>query len=176
MARRTALLLLFLALGALPGRPTTAHAQDGGSLLGAGVGAVSGLAAGGYITVAIVVARARFEDEYVFEIEDILDWESIPVIVGPAIGGVIGFFDPGRLYRSVLTGAGGMLVGAAVGLSAGHVYWDTVDGRWAGAAMGAGAGLAVGALVGLIWTPSDADGGASDPAAAGIPLTVRIPL
>lgn len=174
MARRTAFLLILFALGALPGTPVSAQGER--SLLGAAVGGVSGLASGGYITVAIVVARARFQDEYVFEIEDILDWESIPVIVGPAIGGTIGFFDDERLYRSVLTGAGGMLGGAGVGLLLGHYFWGTPDGRWAGASIGAGAGLALGALFGIIWTPSDGDGGPRSGSSAAIPIRLRIPL
>ena len=173
MARRTALLLLFLALGALPGTPAPARAQ--GSILGAAVGAGTGLAAGGYITVAIVVARARFEDEYVFEIEDILDWESIPVLVGPTTAGVIGFFDDERLYRSVIGGTSGLVAGAGIGLMLGHWYWRTPDGRWAGAAIWAGAGLAMGALTGLVW-PSGSDDEPGSPSASGIPLTVRIPF
>lgn len=165
---RKALLVALLAAAAVP---TPARPQGG--YLAAAIGAGAGLAAGGYVTVAVVVARARIENEYVFGIDDILDWESIPVIVGPATGVALGLWDDDRLVRTVIGGAAGTVAGMGVGLIVGGRVWEPPDGRWAGAAIGAGAGLILGSLAGMVWPERD-PASPEDPVAAAVPVTFRI--
>lgn len=168
---RKTVLIAVLAAGALP-----APARAQGSYLAAALGAGAGLVAGGYVTVAVVVARAQIEQEYVFGLDDILDWESIPVIVGPATGVALGLWDDDRLVRTVIGGAGGTLAGAGLGLLLGDRLWDPPEGRWAGAAIGAGAGLVLGALTGMAWPATESPSPGNPPAAAGVPVIFRIRL
>ena len=136
------LLVLALAAGAAP-RPAQTQVLSGA------VGALAGTAAGGYITLSIVVARAQF-GHYLHDYYDLFDWKSVPIIVGAGTGTAVGILQPSRLWSGLIFGAGGTALGAGLGFVIGNSVSDQPEGKWAGAAIGAGAGMAVGTIVGLL--------------------------
>lgn len=117
-------------------------------------GAVAGTAAGGYITLSIVVARAQ-TGHYLHEVRDLFGWTSLPVIVGAATGVTVGIADPNRLWTGFIVGAAGTAVGTGLGAVVGAAISERPEGKWAGAAIGAGAGMALGSLAGIIWPQPD---------------------
>jgi hypothetical protein len=150
-------------------------AQDAQSrLVPAAVGVVGGVAAGGYLAVAIVVLESRF-GRYLHDEKDLLGWRSVPVVAGAAVGGGLGVLDPDRLYRTVFLGAVGLGAGVAVGLSLGDIFGDTPEARWAGGAIGGGVGLVIGNLLGIL-LPENTGPGKVNVVQAHIPLMVRIPF
>lgn len=161
--------------------PAAARAQEGDAepqsrALGTALGALAGVAGGGYVTVTVIVAEAR-AGRYVHDIDDILGWRSAPVLLGAALGAGLGFYSPDRLQGAVVYGAGGLALGALAGLGIGSLIWEPPEGRWAGAAIGAGIGLVIGNAIGVfrplnLFTEDDDDA----PATAGVPVTFRIPL
>ena len=82
MARLLAVVLIALSLAAGSAAPATA--QLGRALIGAGVG----VAGGSVITMSAIVARARFQREYIDSVEDLIHWQTIPMIAAPAAGTV----------------------------------------------------------------------------------------
>ena len=90
-------------------RAPAAQAQ----ILSGAVGAVAGTAAGGYLSLSIIVARAQ-RGHYLHDFEDIFGWNSAPVLVGAATGGTLGILSPPRLWTSVIFGTGGAVVGIPV--------------------------------------------------------------
>jgi len=95
------------------------------------------------------------------------------VIAGGAVGTGLGIYSPERLERAILWGFGGMAVGGAVGLGVGQLVWRGPEGKWAGAAIGAGAGLVVAYIAGALTAGSSEDIGSADAAAVPIVFTVR---
>lgn len=154
--------------------PAGAAAQRLESRLAAtGVGAVAGVAGGGYISLSIIVAESRV-GRYVHDFRDVLGWRSVPVIAGGAIGAGVGAISPRRLEAAILYGAIGLGAGALAGIGVGSVFWEPPEGRWAGAAIGAGVGLMVGNMLGILYPYRAADGGDDNTGSAGIPLMVRV--
>jgi hypothetical protein len=155
--------------------PRAGAAQDPQNrVLPAAVGVVGGVAAGGYLAVAIVVLESRF-GRYLHDEKDILGWRSVPVVAGALVGGGLGFVDPDRLYRTMFLGAAGVGVGVAVGVALGDILGGTPEARWAGGAMAGGAGLMIGNLLGIL-LPADTGPGKVNVAQARVPLMVRIPF
>lgn len=168
-------LLLILALTA----PASLHAQEPQSrALATSLGVLAGAAGGGYVTVTVVVAEARF-GRYIHDVDDVLGWRSAPFLIGSLAGGTLGFYSPERLQGAVVFGAAGLAAGGLLGLAIGSQIWEPPEGRWAGAAIGAGVGLVIGNAIGIfnplnLFTQSDEGGTAVQE--AGIPIVFRIPL
>ncbi|MBX6363224.1 MAG: hypothetical protein IRZ00_05090 [Gemmatimonadetes bacterium] len=163
----------FVALFAV-GRDATAQNR----LLTAGIGGVAGLTAGGYISLSIIVARARHGD-YVYALNDVLGWGSVPVLLGAGTGAAVGYLDPPRLLRTVVGGTAGTLLGLGAGLVIGRSVWPPPEGKWAGAAIGAGAGLVLGSVVGLLWpggTAAARGEATTSPRAARVPIGLTLRL
>jgi hypothetical protein len=170
-SRRVALLLLILLASELP-RPTR-HAA-GQQILPALVGGAAGLASGGYVAIGLVSYQAR-RGHYLYSSEDALGWHATPILVGPAVGFLIGLLDQERLRRTIIGGAAAGVVGTGVGWLAGRHYWLPPEGKWAGAVIGGAAGLLAGSIVGALW-PTPREGtiaGADSPA---VPFRVVIPF
>lgn len=168
---------LLLALGLIVPSPAAAQEPEPQSrVLSTGLGAVAGLAGGGYVTLTVIVAESR-RGNYVHDIDDVLGWRSAPVLIGTLAGAGLGFYSPERLQGAVVYGAGGLALGALVGLGVGSAIWDPPEGRWAGAAIGAGVGLVLGNAIGVL-RPLNlfTEGGDDGAQAAGIPVMIRIPL
>jgi hypothetical protein len=171
--RTLRILLLAFALAA----PTALHAQQPQSrALATTIGGVAGLAAGGYLSVSVVVLEARV-GRYIHDIDDVLGWRTVPILAGGLAGAGLGLYSPERLQGAVVYGAAGLAVGGLAGMALGSAIWEPPEGRWAGAAIGAGVGLVIGNTIGILnplnlFTESDAEG----TAAAGVPIVFRVRL
>ena len=162
------LFLLLLAL--VPTAPPPAAAQEvGHAVIGGGLGVAGGVA----VTMAAVVARARFEHEYVHEPGDLIHWQSTPMIAAPAAGVAFGLAGEEALKGSIVGSITGLAVGAGVGAALGWILSDEAEWPWAGGVIGGGMGLAIGGLAGglLAWRDRESDGGPRTPV-----LTLSIPL
>lgn len=158
--------------------PAPAHAQEVvPALVGAGVGFLGG----GVATLSMVVGRARWESEYITGTGDLVGLTGAPLVIGTATGLAIGLWDEDRLRRSVIGGAGGMVLGIGTGWVAGIVFGDRRADKWAGAVIGAGIGLAAGALTGALLPPGE-DGSAGEEQVAtvggshGFHVGFRVPV
>lgn len=179
---RNSRLFVALALGATmlsSVQPAAAQApvEDvGGSLLMAAAGGAAGVIGGAYITVSLVVLQSR-RGHYLHDIQDVLDWKSVSVLVGGATGAALGMWSPERLKMGTLYGLGGAAVGLGTGLVVGPMIWDDDEGKWAAAAIGAGAGLALGSLLGMVaYELRDDNNGGPTPAAARVPIGFTVPV
>lgn len=141
---------------------------------GAAIGVVAGTLTGGYVTLAIVVARSR-AGYYVSSVSELLGWQAAPVIIGAATGGVVGYIDHKRVFRGTAFAVGGGVAGYALGRLVGGLVWDPPEGSWAGGAIGAGVGVVAGGLIGA-FVGDFSDDSRSAPAAGIFPISVRIPL
>ena len=172
MWRKAVLSLLALLAIELP-RPThTASAQQ---LLPALVGGATGFAAGGYVGIGIITLQAR-RGRYLYSAEDALGWHAAPVLVGPAVGFLIGLFDQERLRRTVIGGAIGGVAGTGVGWLTGLQLWRPPEGKWAGAVIGGAAGLLAGSIAGALWPAPSEEGGVEATESFVLPIRVVIPF
>lgn len=145
------LLLLVTALAGLPGR---AAAQVERVVLGSAIGA----AGGAVVTFAAIVARARWQHEYITSVEDLIDWYSVPMLAAPAAGALFGLAGEKAHEASIVGSTGGMVAGALIGTGLGHLLADDPEAPWVGAIVGAGIGLSVGGLAaGFIAWHNDED-------------------
>lgn len=141
-------------------------------LLPALAGGVGGVVAGGVTTLGIFVARSR-AGNFIFDLENVQEirLETLPVILFPLAGIVLGTTDSSRL-RDVGVGAGlGLVVGGALGVAIGASLSESSEGRWAGGIIGSAAGLVLGAVVGSLTAGPGGGGGSPLPLAS-----LRIPL
>lgn len=157
-------------LAAALAMPAPASAQ--GRILPGAVGALSGMGAGGYVSVGVVALRAR-RGHYLFALKDAFGWDSAAVIAGGGTGIVLGIWDPNRLQNTILSTAALGLVGTGIGAAIGHVRWPPPEGKWAGAVIGGGVGVLAGAVVGVL-LPSDLLG--SEQSETGIPFLLQVPF
>lgn len=151
MARWIVGALLALSLGALT--PTAAPAQLGRALIGTGVG----VAGGTVVTLSAIVFRARFQQEYIDEVDDLIHWQTIPMVAAPAAGMLFGFAGGSALKGSVVGSVTGMAAGAAVGTGIGWLVSEDQESPWAFGVIGAGVGMTVAGLTGGIlgWSRDD---------------------
>lgn len=166
--RPTLLLATFVVLMAASPQPAAAQEVMPRAALGAGLGVLGGVG----ITVAKVVARARYQNEYLHEPSDLIHWQSISMILAPAAGGVFGVHSWDALRGGFIGSASGFAAGAGIGVLVGHLTSETPEGRWAGGAIGGGLGLAVGGLIGgyLGWREHEEGG------SAPLSFEVRVPV
>jgi hypothetical protein len=170
MRRTIPILLLILTL--LPLTPPPASAQVKEAVIGGAAGFAGGVA----MTLAIVVARARIQGQYLDSPSDLVHWQTTPMIAGPASGVFFGLTGEDVLRGSIIGSTTGMLAGAAVGAGLGWMLSGEPEWPWAGGVMGGGVGLALGGLTGayLGWLhQQDGDGGEPAPAAT---VQLRLPL
>jgi len=135
------------------------------------IGAGAGLAAGGYITLSIVVARAQF-GHYLHDASELLGWHSTPVLVGVGTGTTVGVLYPDRLVTGAIYGGSGTIIGGLAGAAIGKLVSNRPEGPWAGAAIGAGAGMAIGSLIGILIPKKDV--APEDVSASAVPIGFRV--
>ena len=123
-------------------------ARSEAQVLSGAVGAIGGIGAGGYVTLAVVVARAQY-GHYLHDVNDLLGWNSVPVLLGAGVGTAVGVWDSDRMVTGYIYGTGGMLLGGSIGYLIGPLIWKRPEGKWAGGAIGAGAGMAAGYFLGV---------------------------
>jgi hypothetical protein len=144
------LMMVVMAVGAVP---EELPAQVDRAAVGAGIG----IAGGAVITLSAIVARARFQREYIDSVDDLIHWQSIPMIAAPAAGITFGLAGQDALIGSIVGSVSGMAVGAAAGAGLGWLASRQQESPWAGAVIGAGVGMSLGGLgLGLIrWADDD---------------------
>ena len=133
------IVLIALCLG---GWPERAMAQVARAAIGTGVGVAGGVV----VTMSVVVARARFQGVYLDSGEDLIHWQSAPMLIAPAAGLVFGLAGKDPLRGSIIGSTSGLLVGAAAGAVTGWLVSATPEGPWAGGVIGAGLGMTIGGL------------------------------
>lgn len=164
--------ILFLALALAPVWPSPAPAQVARAAGGAAVGALGGVV----ITLSAVVARARFQREYLDSPHDLIHWQTTPMIVAPATGALFGLAGDDAFQASVVGSTVGMLVGAAVGAGVGWAFSPYQEGPWSGGVIGAGLGLAAGGVVeGLRAWSQDEDADLRFPELLRLGVRVAVP-
>ena len=134
--------LLLLAITATSTAPGPAAAQWERPVIGAGVG----VAGGAVITLSTIVARARFQREYIDSVDDLIHWQSAPMIATPAVGVLFGLAGHDALVGSVIGSTSGMVIGAATGAGIGWLASEAAEAPWAGGVIGAGIGMTIGGL------------------------------
>jgi hypothetical protein len=140
---RKLLTACLLATALVCARPAEAQVLSGA------VGGVAGVAAGGYVTLAVVVLQAQF-GYYVHDVSDLFGWRSLPVLLGAGVGTGVGIWDSDRMVTGFVYGGGGAVLGGVVGYLVGPLIWQRPEGKWAGAAIGAGMGMAAGYFLGVL--------------------------
>jgi hypothetical protein len=152
-------------------------ARSDAQVVSGAVGAIGGIGAGGYVTLAVVVLRAQY-GHYLHDAEDLLGWNSVPVLLGAGVGTAVGVWDSDRMVTGFAYGTGGALVGGTIGYLVGPMIWKRPEGKWAGGAIGAGVGMAAGYFFG-VFNPQRgiAPGflGNSDKAVIPINVTITVP-
>lgn len=174
MMRSMALtVLIALAQMPVPAKPLLAQATK------AAIGTAVGVGGGAVITMSAVVARARFEGKYLESVSDLIDWQSVPMILTPAVGLFFGLGGAKPLNASIVGSVSGMVIGAGVGAGIGWLAAADQEAPWAGGMIGAGVGMVVGGLFlgGRAWLESRDDnepepGGGSEPAR----IEFRLPI
>jgi MFS family permease len=170
-AARASAIALLIAFSVLA--PEPAHAQAGRAALGL----AGGLAAGVHVTTGLFVARSRIFRHDVHSTEDLISLrpETVPIIVMPLAGALVGYRSSSRLAGAATWGGFGLVAGAAFGAGLGHFLSGTSGARWAGGTIGSAAGLALGAILGAAILPRD-----DDPAEGAIAgrryVAISIPL
>lgn len=164
---------MLFVLSVFGSSPSSAFGQVAKATMGTAVG----VAGGAVITMSVIVARARFQGEYLDAAEDLIHWQSLPMILTPAVGLAFGLAGKEALKGSVIGSTSGMVVGAALGAGVGWLSSSDLEAPWAGGAIGAGVGMTAGGLyLGIReWLKArneDAALEARDP----VRLEIRLPL
>ena len=160
---------ILLLTGALAYTPAPAEAQLKEAAIGGGMGFLGGAVS----TLSIVVARARFQGRYLDSPQDLIHWQTTPLIVGPAAGVAFGLMGPDVLKGSIIGSTSGLLIGAAAGATLGWILSAEQEAPWAGGVIGAGVGLNMGGAIGAFLAAGDEDDG-TEPAPIELSLRVRL--
>jgi hypothetical protein len=110
------------------------------------VGGLIGMLGGGIVLLAVVVARANFAGEYLESLEDLLHWQSTPLIAAPALGMMFGYAGRAPLIASLAGSVGGLLLGIGAGAAIGATM-DLPHWPWALGVIGGGAGMMAGGVI-----------------------------
>lgn len=166
------LVLVALAQVPLPARPLLGQATK------AAIGTAVGIGGGAVITMSAVVARARFEGKYLESVNDMIDWQSAPMLLTPAVGLFFGLGGVKPLNASIVGSVSGMAVGAAVGAGIGWLAASDQEAPWAGGVIGAGAGMVIGGLFlgGRAWLESRKEERALEEAGEPARIEFRLPI
>jgi hypothetical protein len=142
MRGKLLLLLSFLVL--VPVTPDRSAAQDEKPV----IGAAAGVAGGALITLGIIVGRARWQQVYLDSADDLIHWQSTPMIAAPAVGILFGLAGDDALKGSLVGSTSGMVVGAGVGAGLGWLLSAEQEWPWAGGVIGAALGMSIGGIWG----------------------------
>ena len=176
MRSGTAVVLLALLAGGLAPVRAAGQVDETTTWVDGAIGGGLGVAAGAALTLSIVVARAQLGEEYLDSAGDLIHWQTVPMVAGPATGVVFGLAGEEVLVGSLIGSLFGLVGGTAIGAGVGWLASAQPESPWAGGVIGAGTGLSLGGFVGglLAWRGRDEAGG-SDPVPA-MSIGVRVPF
>jgi hypothetical protein len=97
------------------------------------------------LTLAVVVARARFQAYYLDSLADAFGWTALPLPLAVVAGAAAGWRSGGWLAALTACCFAGAAVGVAAGVGLGGVLSPEPEDRWAGGVIGGAAGLLLGA-------------------------------
>lgn len=111
---------------------------------------VGGAVMGFIVTLALVVAQARY-GKYIFAMEDLLGfrWDLLPIPIGAAAGFRLARKRPHAVAWATVAGFGGMAVGIVAGALLGPLLWGDHAGHWAGGVIAGALGLVAGSIASL---------------------------
>jgi hypothetical protein len=134
------------ALAAVLLSPRAGRAQ----FVSSSLGFLGGVVAGAHMSTGIYVLRSRLTGWNFHSPDDILKprIEMMPIIVTPIAGAVLGARSSTKLGAAAGWGGAGIVGGAAIGATLGHLISGDTQGRWAGGTIGSAAGLLIGAVLG----------------------------
>jgi hypothetical protein len=139
---RIAIITMMILLGLVSATTRQAVAQ----VRRAAIGTAVGIGGGAVITMSAIVARAKFQNEYLESPNDLIHWQSVPMILTPAVGMMFGLAGNKPLRQSIVGSTSGMVVGAAVGAGIGWMISGQAEAPWAGGVIGSGVGMTIGGL------------------------------
>ena len=167
---RTLFCTILVALALTHGSAPRALGQVGRAALGGAVG----VGGGAVITFSVIVARARFQNEYIESTDELIHWQSIPMLLTPAVGVMFGIAGREALIGSMIGSTSGMAIGAAVGAASGWIASPQAEAPWAGGVIGAGVGMTIGGLLlgirGWLHEQGDESDGGREPVRIGVTL------
>lgn len=111
------------------------------------IGAAVGIAGGAGVTLGIVVARARWQRVYLDSADDLIHWQSAPMIIAPALGITFGLAGEDALLGSIAGSTMGLVGGAAVGAGLGWLISNEQEWPWAGGVIGGALGMSLGGIL-----------------------------
>lgn len=135
--------ILAIAVALLVGSAEPAPAQYELQAIGAAIG----VAGGAGVTMGIVVARARWQRVYLDSADDLISWQSAPMIIAPALGILFGTAGEDALLGSIAGSTTGLVAGAAVGAGLGWLLSNEQEWPWAGGVIGGALGMTVGGIL-----------------------------
>ena len=111
---------------------------------------VGGGAMGFIVTIALVVAQARF-GRYIFAMEDLFAfrWDLLPILLGAVAGFRLAWRHTHAVSWATVCGVAGLLTGIAVGALLGPMVWGDGVGQWAGGVIAGAIGLVTGSILSL---------------------------
>lgn len=169
MSRVVRSVLVALALLSALAGPAPAQAER------VAAGAALGVAGGAVVTLSAIVWRARFQREYMDSADDLIHWQTLPMIAAPAAGVVFGLAGDDALGASFAGSVTGFVLGAAAGAGIGWIVSTNQESPWAGGVIGAGAGLTLGGLLGGLYAWSRDEGAELD-LPRPLRLSIRVPV
>lgn len=151
--------------------------QANGQFVSSSLGFLGGVVAGTHMSMGAYVLKSRLTGWNFHSVDEILSpqFETLPVIIAPIAGAVLGASSPGKLSAAATWGGVGLVSGAAAGATVGHFIWGDTQGRWAGGTIGSAAGLLIGSVLGAAMK---SDGSDDEAASAARPrfITFSIPV
>ena len=151
--------------------------QASGQVVSSSLGFLGGVVAGTHMSMGAYVLKSRLTGWNFHSVDEILSpqFETLPIIIAPIAGVVLGASSPGKLGAAATWGGVGLVSGAAVGATVGHFIWGDTQGRWAGGTIGSAAGLLIGSVLGAA-LKSDGSDDEAESAARPLFITVSIPV
>ena len=111
---------------------------------------IGGAVLGFVVTLALVVAQARF-GSYIFGLDDLLAfrWDVLPILLGALGGFRLGRKRPHSVAWASAAGFAAGLLGILLGALLGSLAWEGDVGNWAGGVIGGAIGLVLGSVISL---------------------------
>jgi len=118
------------------------------------VGVVAGTVAGTWWALSLQALKSR-RGEVLLRRSDVAHAFLPMIALGLASGSATGIWAEDRIFDAIGWGSVGWAGGFGAGYLIGDAVWEDDSGPWAGAVIGSGFGLALGAVLGAVTTDSE---------------------